>query len=445
MWHRSKPDGPVLARNGTDDWGFAFSPSGEHFLAGSGRQGYQVYLAQSGQSLGSPVGSGFIADPRPLLAFSQDEKLLLTADASGSARVWRSPTDGTSGTLAEAGSGTGRWLWRDAVDVAAMLAPGGQRLAIGDNEGHVHIVSVVAAPSSDPEELSFVGHFGPVSKLAFSADGALVASAAGDGSIRVWDAVSGLPRRYRASTQFSDIDELRFSQSGAYLAALLGQRVRLISVETGEIVADHELGEPHSDIAFGADDQLFLAGESGTLRSLAPDRLGNWNLRSEWQGPFPLRRIRVSTVRQLMILVDSRNVVQVFDIAAGTIGTARLDLPDAVSDILFSRNESQVVLRTSRWVHRGDISRSGVHWRRAIRAPQGITGSEMVFDMPVVSGADENLSRRPERVLLLTRDGGYAQIAELDFSYASGPVAFGSRASLLEEWRVKLGVDAVEP
>jgi len=444
MWHRSQSDRPLLELRGPDDWGFAFSPSGERFLAGSGRKGFQVYLTQNGRALGPPLGSGFLSAPEHLLAFSQNERIMVTADASGQARVWQVPAEGSGGESVAGVAGVGRWLWRDTVDVAAMLAPGGQRLAIGDNAGHVHIVSVVAAPRAEPEDLSFLGHFGPVSKLAFSADGSLVASAAGDGSIRVWDAVSGLPRRYRASTQSSFIDELKFSPSGEYLAALMGQRVRIISVETGETLADQELGEPHSDLAFGVDDRLYLAGESGTLRSLVSDRLGNWNLRSEWQGPYPLRRIRISPVRQLMILVDSRNVVQIFDIGLGTIGTARLDLPDTVSDMLFSRNESQVVLRTSRWVHRADISRSGVHWRSAIRAPQAIAGSEMVFETQRSLGETPGSGSKADgHVLLLTRDGGFAEIAELDFSHTAGPVVFGSRLTLLDEWRGKLG--AVDP
>lgn len=448
LWLSDQPARPLLTRRGSDTWGFAFSPSGEKFLAGSGRQGFQVYQTQNGNALGPSLGSGFLSDSEQLLAFSADERVVVTAGATGLARVWHAPNEVPAAEPDAAENlAAGRWLWRDAQNVAALLSPGGQRLAIGDDEGHVHVFSVLAQQQADTEELSFLGHLAPVTRLAFSADGSLVASAASDGSIRVWDAVSGLPRRYRATAQSASVDELRFSLSGRYLAVLVGQRVRVINVESGAVVADRELGEPLTDIAFGADEHLFLAGESGTLRSLAVDRLGNWNLRDVWQGPYALRKIRISAVRQLMILVDSRNVVQVFDIGRGTIGTARLDLPDTVTDILFSRNESQVVLRTSRWAHRADISRSGIHWRAAIRAPQAIAGSRMVFDVhrsDVEGGDSAGLAAGDERVLLLTRDAGFAEIAELDFTHASGTVLFGSRAALLDEWRAKLAVTAAD-
>ncbi len=444
LWSTDQPTRPLLNRRGVDSWGFAFSPSGEKFLAGSGRQGFQVYQTQNGSASGPPLGSGFLSGEEQMLAFSADERIVVTGDTEGLARVWQTPNEVSAMEPNDAVDLTaGRWLWRDAQNVAAVLSPGGQRLAIGDNEGHVHVLSVLAHPQPDIEELSFLGHFAPVTRLAFSTDGSLVASAATDGSIRVWDAVSGLPRRYRATTQSGPVDELRFSFSGSYLAALLGPRVWVINVESGAVVADHELGEPHSDLAFGADEQLFLAGESGTLRSLAIDRLGNWNLRDVWQSPYALRKIQISSARQLMILVDSRNVVQVFDVGKGTIGTARLDLPDTVNDILFSRSESRVVLRTSRWVHSADISRSGLHWRAAIRSPQAITGSRMVFDTRRPdTGGDGSAGRATggDSVLLLTRDAGFAEIAELDFTHTSGPVLFGSRAPLLDEWRAKLAV-----
>ncbi len=449
LWRTDRPERPLLSRSGNDGWGFAFSPSGERFLAGSGRQGFQIYRTEDGRASGPALGSSFLTASEQFLAFSNDERIVVTADASGRARFWNAPRE--LAAAAEQGSvGAVRWPWRETEDLVAMLSPGGQRLAVGDNDGHVHIVSVTTAQQPDVEELSFLGHRGAVRKLTFSPDGSLVASAGGDGTIRVWDAVSGLPRPYRATTQSPSIDELRFSQSGGFLAALLGQHIWIIDVDSGAIVADTDLGEPHADVAFGAGEVLYLAGDSGTLRSLVPDRLGNWSLRDVWQGPYALRRLRVSPVRQLMILADARHVVQVFDIGKGTIGTARLDLPDRITDILFSRNESQVLLRTSRWVHRADISRSGVLWRAAIRAPQALPGSAMVFDGRAQtasagnSATDEARAVADRGVLLLTREAGLAKVAELDFAHSTGAVLFGARTELLAEWRHKLGLDTLQ-
>ena len=68
----------------------------------------------------------------------------------------------------------------------------------------------------------------------------------------------------------------------------------------------------------------------------------------------------------------------------------------------------------------------------------------MVFDTRRAHAGDDGGSAGRatgrDSVLLLTRDAGFAEIAELDFTHTSGPVLFGSRVPLLNEWRAKLAV-----
>jgi hypothetical protein len=58
---------------------------------------------------------------------------------------------------------------------------------------------------------------------------------------------------------------------------------------------------------------------------------------------------------------------------------------------------------------------------------------------------DSSADSLGNRVLLLTRDTGFAEVAMVDFTYGSGPTLFGSRELLLQEWRGKLGVDTAAP
>jgi hypothetical protein len=43
-----------------------------------------------------------------------------------------------------------------------------------------------------------------------------------------------------------------------------------------------------------------------------------------------------------------------------------------------------------------------------------------------------------DRVLVLTRDTGFAKIAELHFDYDAGPALFGNRKNLIAEWTRKV-------
>jgi hypothetical protein len=69
----------------------------------------------------------------------------------------------------------------------------------------------------------------------------------------------------------------------------------------------------------------------------------------------------------------------------------------------------------------------------------------MVFDSGVDdSSADMHISDPTgDRVLVLTRDTGFAEIAELRFSYSAGPTLFGNRTGIVAEWAEKLNGPAI--
>jgi WD40 repeat protein len=462
LWRTDRPDEPLVVERGMGDWALAFSPSGEKVIAGNSRQGFQVYRSADGALSGPPLGLGLPDESAELLAFSNDEELVVTADVADRTRIWRAPT--TLVPVGSSGGAGGHALWRESGDSVSTLGPGGERLAIGDNAGHVHILHVDASEEElerAGDVLNYLGHRGPVEGIEFSPDGSLAASAGSDGVVRIWDTWTGLPRPFSAGVSTSAVDQMEFSPTSRRLAVLSGRRVWIMNVDSGGVLTDLELGELHTSLAFAGNDRLYLGSESGALRILETDRAGNWNLRNVWSGSAPLKRLEISPREQLLVIVDSMHKAQLLDLGNGRIGASVVQLPDAVDDVVFSPNDSRVLMRTARWIHRASVSPQGLTWQDAIRTPKAMNGSRMVFEPAVArraakadpatdaaTGSAESAGTAADalgdRVMLLTRDAGFAEVAVLDFSYRSGPTVFGTREQLLAEWRSKLGRAAPE-
>lgn len=438
LWHADVPDEPLLQEWQNARWQIAFSDTGQKFVTGNQRYGYQVYASNDGSILGPLLGSGMNESSTTLLAFSADEEYVLTATATGNSRVWHAAV--MAPALSPESSETVRpahSLWRESGDSISAISPGGERMAIGDTDGHVHIIRVDAGAEELAEagdEISYLGHQAPVVAMRFSPDSTLVASVAQDGSIRVWDAESGLPKPYSAHALVRTVDQVQFSPSGLHLALNTGRRASILNIDSGKKLTEIELGELHTAMAFADDEHLYLGAESGTLRVLTPDRSGSWNLRNVWQGTAALRRMAVSPKKQQLVLVNGLNETRLLDIRSGRVSEQALTMPDVLSDIAFNSAETRVLLRTPRWLHRAAIAPSGLIWSDAIRAPKALPGSRMVLD----SDAQAAAAGDGDAVLLLTRETGFAEVAELKFDYSSGPVLVGNREELLAEWRKKL-------
>ena len=436
LWRTDRPETPVLQESGRGEWRIAFSQSGARFLAGNVRQGFQAYRSSDGALSGPLLDAGMEAGDQKLLAFSADEKTLVTASRNGIARFWNAPLTAASVTNSASTDITpGHQLWSASGDTITAISPGGERIAIGDHSGHVHVLQIDAGAGeigAEREEISFLGHRGPVVAMVFNNDASLVASAGADGTVRIWDGHSGLPRPFYASASASTVGRMVFSPSSAQLAILSGQRAWIMDVAAGDVLADIELGELHAGLVFAADGQLYLGSESGALRSLYADRTGNWHLRNVWQDSDAIRQIEVSVTRQKIVIVNGRNEARLLDISNGSVGSSVLQLPDTVTEIAFSRNEARVLFKTGLWIHRALVSPARLIWTDAIRAPKSLSGSRMAFDHQAIANSED------DRVLVLTRDTGFAKIAEIHFNYDEGPALFGNRRNLIAEWARKV-------
>jgi WD40 repeat protein len=127
------------------------------------------------------------------------------------------------------------------------------------------------------------GHAGTVSAVAFNPDGKTLASGALDGSIMLWDAATGKAIGQPLAGQGKPITGLAFSSDGTILAAA-SDHIQMWDAATGQPVGQPLAGqgEPITGLAFSSD---------GKILGAASDHIQTWDTATRTSVSQPLANL----------------------------------------------------------------------------------------------------------------------------------------------------------
>jgi WD40 repeat protein/tRNA A-37 threonylcarbamoyl transferase component Bud32 len=239
----------------------AFSPDGKRIVSGSADRTVKVWDAKTGRATRALKGH---TDPVYCVAISPDGQCVFSGSRSGRLKMWRLEGDPSVRVLAghisqvtavaispdgtRIASAGGDWriqgrapyssgelkLWdargrardlltQEAGVTCVAFSPDGALLACGSGawdakanrytSGEVRLFSAAGRPLA-----TLRGHSSSVMSVAFSPDGSLLASAALDGSVGVWD-LAGRQKAFDLPKQQKAVTAVAFSPDGALLAA----------------------------------------------------------------------------------------------------------------------------------------------------------------------------------------------------------------------------------
>lgn len=421
----SNPDVPVFEDMSEGRWAFSFSPSGTYSVSGHPGLGYQIRSSADGRLQGPLLGE-HPGSTGQVLAFSQNEQILLTPAGPDGIRIWRVPP------RIESSRGEEHAVWSPALDGDIVVSPDAALIATADRSGHVHILKAgddLNSLDDATEDVSYLGHNATIRHLAMSQRAGVAASVGDDDQLRFWELDSGLPSESLLDIGASQVTKLVFSPSGRQLALLLGSRVLLVDVESARLVQEIDFLEPQTDLIYVTEKQFFSAGISGALQSASRADSGAWSIAQIWNGGVAIAALALSRDGGRMIVADEANRLQQINLQSSELRPQSISLPSRILDVEFSPVGSRVLVRTERWMHALSSTPAGLQWSNAVLLPRIPGGANIAFDVQSVR----------DFFLPVVTDGR-VRLERFSLNGASSETLIGNQKELLADWQRKLGL-----
>ena len=146
----------------------------------------------------------------------------------------------------------------DAVNAVVLLNDG--RAATAGADGRV---AIWTSGRAEPDTV-LEGHTAPIAALAVSPDGATLASASWDHTVRLWPLAGGVPRVLDGHTQ--NVNGLAFAPDGHTLVSVsYDQSVRIWPLSDSLAATAIAMPTPLNAVAVGSDGEIVTGGADGKL------------------------------------------------------------------------------------------------------------------------------------------------------------------------------------
>jgi cytochrome c len=212
--------------------------------------------------------------PVRAIAISSDGNSVLSGSFDTAAIRWSLKTESAEQVLR---------FHADAVNAVAFLKDG--RMATAGADARIGIWT----PGRQQPEKVFEGHGAPIVSLAVSPDGARLASASWDHTVRVWSLADGAQQVFEGHAQ--NVNGVAFTPDGRSLVSVGYDRALRIWPLGGGTPNVINLASPLNAVAVAPDGEIVTGGADGKLRFLMSEGQESGEVQA---GPTPIVALAIS-------------------------------------------------------------------------------------------------------------------------------------------------------